>query len=236
MLEIIRTYFERGKNIRRPPGNSRHSDTATNRGRSRCPGVANANTIVVIGTSAGGVAALRKLIARFEPSWPVSVFITIHTGKHRNWMPDILNWDSRLRVRFAEHQESFGSGIYMAPPDRHLIVGHTKTSLSPGPTENHTRPAIDPMFRSAARNHDGRVIGVLLTGYLYDGMNGLCEIHRLGGTTIVQDPVDAEVPEIPRYALARLQPDRVLPLAEIPNAISEQLGKEQGSSDRRSRP
>jgi len=196
--------------------------------------VASANTIIVIGTSAGGVVALRKLIAAFEPSWPVSVFITIHTGKHRNRMPDILNWDSRLPVRFAEHQKTFGIGIYIAPPDRHLIVGHSATFLSNGPKENHTRPAIDPMFRSAARHHGSHVIGVLLTGHLYDGMNGLYEIDRAGGTTIVQDPEDAEVSEIPRNALARLQPDHVLPLMEIPNAIFERLAIQQRSIDRRS--
>ena len=196
--------------------------------------MASANTIIVIGTSAGGVVALRKLIAAFEPSWPVSVFITIHTGKHRNRMPDILNWDSRLPARFAAHQKSFGVGIYIAPPDRHLIVGHTATFLSNGPKENHTRPAIDPMFRSAARHHGSRVIGVLLTGYLYDGMNGLYDIDRAGGTTIVQDPVEAEVPEIPINALARVQPDHVLPLAEITDAIAERLGTPRRRIDRRS--
>ena len=150
-------------------------------------------------------------------------------------MPDILNGISRLPAQFAEHQQNFERGIYIAPPDRHLIVGKTTTALSAGPTENHARPAIDPMFRSAARNHGSRVIGVLLTGYLYDGINGLYEIHRVGGTTIVQDPLDAEVPEIPRNALARLKPDRVLPLTQIPDAISEQLITERRSSDRRSR-
>ena len=106
--------------------------------------------------------------------------------------------------------------------------------LSAGPAENHTRPAIDPMFRSAARNHGSSVIGVLLTGYLYDGMNGLYDIHKAGGTTIVQDPVDAEVPDIPRNALARLQPNYVLPLMEIPDAIAERLGIQQRSMERRS--
>ena len=149
-------------------------------------------------------------------------------------MPDILNWDSRLPAAFAQHQTSYGRGIYIAPPDRHLIVGNGTVLLSTGPTENHARPAIDPMFRSAARSHGSDVIGVLLTGYLNDGVNGLYEIQRLGGTTIVQDPADAEVPEIPRNALARLQPDHVLPLAEITKAISERLQTQQRSAERRS--
>ena len=149
-------------------------------------------------------------------------------------MPDILNWNSGLPVGFAEHQKKIARGIYIAPPDRHLIVGNGTMLLSAGPKENHTRPAIDPMFRSAARSHGSNVIGVLLTGYLNDGVNGLYEIQRLGGTTIVQDPADAEVPEIPRNALARLQPDHVLPLGKITNAISERLETQQRSTGRRS--
>jgi len=178
---------------------------------------------VVIGASAGGVSALRRLISQFEADWPVSVFITIHTGRNVNVMPDILYPVSPLPVRFAEHNRPYGRGVYVAPPDRHLIVGSTATLLSTGPKENHTRPAIDPMFRTAARHHGSRVIGVLLTGHLYDGMNGLYEIQQSGGTTIVQDPADAEVPESPRNALTRLQPEYVVPLDEIPNVIAQEL-------------
>src|SRR5262249_16246238 len=141
-----------------------------------------------------------------------------------------------LPAKFAEHQRGFGKGIYIAPPDRHLLIGTTTTLLSAGPTENHARPAIDPMFRSAAIHHGARVIGVLLTGYLYDGMNGLYDIHRSGGTTIVQDPSDAEVSEIPRNAIARLRPDHVLSLMKIPNAIAEHLGGQQSRMEIRSRP
>jgi two-component system chemotaxis response regulator CheB len=195
-----------------------------------------ANTIVVIGASAGGVDALRRLVSQFAPEWPVSVFITLHTGKNPSLMPDILNLnrDSSLGACFAEDQKPFGRGIYIAPPDRHLLIGPTTTLLSAGPKENHTRPAIDPMFRSAAQHHGSRVIGILLTGYLFDGMNGLYDVHRHGGTTIVQDPTDAEVPDIPLNALARLRPDHVLPLAEIPNAIAERLRRQQRSKESRS--
>lgn len=151
-------------------------------------------------------------------------------------MPDILNWDRRLPARFAENQMRFEKGIYIAPPDRHLIIGGTRTFLTSGPTENHTRPAIDPMFRSAAREHGSRVIGVLLTGHLYDGVNGLHEIQKHGGATIVQDPADAEVPDIPTNALARLRPDLVLPLSEMPNAIERILNGQERSREKRSRP
>jgi two-component system, chemotaxis family, protein-glutamate methylesterase/glutaminase len=181
------------------------------------------NTIVAVGASAGGVTALRRLVSGFDANWPVSVFITLHTGNNRNAFASILSWDSPLPVQFAEHGKPFSRAVYVAPPDRHLLIGPTDAFLSAGPKENHTRPAIDPMFRSAATNHGACVIGVLLTGYLQDGMNGLYDIHRHGGCTIVQDPADAEVPEIPRNALRRLRPDYVLPVSKITNAIAQQL-------------
>lgn len=184
----------------------------------------SANTIVAIGTSAGGVSALKKLVSGFDRNWAVSVFITVHIGKNYSTLPDILNGGrSQLPVVFAEQGAEFGRGIYVAPSDRHLIVGTKKTFLSEGPRENHTRPAIDPMFRSVARNHGTRAIGILLTGYLYDGVNGIHDIQAAGGCTIVQHPTDAEVPEIPMNALRRLKPDYVLPLSEIPAAIAQVL-------------
>lgn len=151
----------------------------------------------------------------------MTVFITIHIGKNRSLLPEILRRHSQLPIEVARDQCTFGKGIYVAPPDRHLIIGPSTISLSSGPRENHTRPAIDPMFRSAAQHHGSSVIGVLLTGHLYDGMNGIYDIHAHGGTTIVQDPADAEVPEIPANALRRLSPDHVLSLAQIPGVIGE---------------
>ena len=192
--------------------------------------------IVVIGASAGGVSALRRLTAQFHADWTVAVFITIHTGRNPSRMPSILNWRSPLQAEFAQHDHAFGRGIYVAPPDRHLIVGQNATFLSAGPKENRARPAIDPMFRSAAQHHGANVIGILLTGHLNDGVNGLYQIQKLGGTTIVQDPTDAEVPEIPLNALKRMQPDHVLPLADIPNVIAGALREQPRRIDIRSRP
>lgn len=177
------------------------------------------NHIVAIGASAGGVSALSRLVAQFDASWPVTVFVTLHIGKNRSLMPEILGRHARIPVETAQDQCAFGRCIYIAPPDRHLLVGPSTISLSSGPKENHTRPAIDPMFRSIARHHGSAAIGVLLTGHLNDGMNGIYEIQARGGTTIVQDPADAEVPDIPSNALRRLTPDYVLPLSKIPSAI-----------------
>src|SRR3954452_25626319 len=89
--------------------------------------------IIVIGTSAGGVTALRTLVSQFEAHWPVSVFITIHIGRNRSLLPEILNRSSPLPARFAEHEAPFAQGIYVAPPDRHLLIGPTTTRLSAGP-------------------------------------------------------------------------------------------------------
>jgi two-component system, chemotaxis family, protein-glutamate methylesterase/glutaminase len=185
--------------------------------------VATASTIVVIGTSAGGVTALQNLMLRFEAEWLASVFVTVHIGRNSNRLPEILSRVSPLPVSLAQHDVTFGNEIYIAPPDRHLLIGKEKTFLGDGPRENHVRPAIDPMFRSAAEHHGARVIAVLLTGYLSDGVNGLFEAHAAGGCTIVQHPQDAEVPEIPLNALRRLTPDYVLPLSEIPKVISQEM-------------
>jgi two-component system chemotaxis response regulator CheB len=109
-----------------------------------------------------------------------------------------LSEDSQLPVQFAEHDKTFSTGVYIAPPDCHLLIGETSTFLSAGPKENHTRPAIDPMFRSAAANHGDRVIGVLLTGYLQDGMNGFTTFIGMA------DAPSFRIPQMPRCRKSRL--------------------------------
>ncbi len=147
-----------------------------------------------------------------------------HTyGRRVGGLAKILNGKSPLQVSNARHGEKFGRGIYLAPPDRHLIIDKDRLLLSEGPRENYARPAIDPMFRSAAKNHGRGVIGILLTGYLYDGIAGLYEIHAAGGRTIVQHPTDAEVPDIPLNALRRFSPDYLIPLSKIPATIAHEL-------------
>ena len=178
---------------------------------------------MAIGASAGGVSALQKLVSQFDEKWPVAVFITIHMGRGGGDFARILNGKSPMPVSYARHGGEFGRGIYLAPPDRHLIIGKNGLSLSEGPRENYARPAIDPMFRSAAQNHGCRVIGVLLTGYLYDGVSGLYDIHAAGGRTIIQHPTDAEVPDIPLNALRRFSPDYLIPLSKISTTIAQEL-------------
>jgi two-component system chemotaxis response regulator CheB len=109
--------------------------------------------------------------------------------------------------------------IYFAPPDSHLLVEPGRVGVTKGPRENRFRPAIDPLFRSAAQVYGPAAIGVILTGSLGDGTAGLWTIKQLGGTTVVQDPADALFPAMPQSALNHVRIDYVLPLSDIPSRL-----------------
>jgi two-component system, chemotaxis family, protein-glutamate methylesterase/glutaminase len=157
--------------------------------------------------SYGCVEALIELAATFDPDWPAAVFITLHVGQF-SYLPEILARQSRMPVGHARDGERFQEGrVYVAPPDYHLCLKEHRTHLSRGPRENGCRPAIDPMFYSAARAHSRKVIGILMTGLLSDGSNGLHEIQKCGGITVIQDPEDAAAPDMPLSALNILEPD-----------------------------
>jgi two-component system, chemotaxis family, protein-glutamate methylesterase/glutaminase len=185
--------------------------------------------IVVIGCSHGCVEALLRLTRKFDARWRTSIFITVHTGRWKSALPELLGGDCPMPMAHGRDGELIERGrVYMAPADRHLCIEAQYIRLSRGPRENWTRPAIDPMFRSAACTHGPWVIGVLLTGRLHDGVNGLSMIHQCGGRTIVQDPSDALSPEMPRNALRQIKPTCVLPLSEVPQAIGECLTQMSG--------
>jgi two-component system chemotaxis response regulator CheB len=114
-----------------------------------------------------------------------------------------------------------GGHVYVAPPDHHILLGKTKIMVSKGARENRSRPAIDPLFRSAAVAFGPRVIGVVLTGYLDDGTAGLIAVKRCGGVTVVQDPRDAEYGDMPQHALNNAPVDHVLPLASIGTCLTQ---------------
>ena len=192
-----------------------------------------ADPIVVIGCSHGGVAALLELTRAFDPRWRTSIFITIHIGGRKSSLPQLLGPRSSMLVSHARDREPIDRGrVYVAPPDCHLCIEPSHMRLSHGPRENWTRPAIDPMFRSAALTHAPALVGILLTGHLCDGVNGLETVHRCGGRTIVQDPADAQSPEMPRNALNRIEPDFILPLDAIPRAIGACLAEMPSYSER----
>ena len=178
--------------------------------------------ILAIGTSAGGVEALVFLAARLERNLPASVLLTIHLPQHSTSSLDgVLTRAGPLPATFAQDGDSLRkSHIYIAPPDRHLIVDGDHISLGEGPRENNARPAIDPMLRSAAVCCGSRTVGVVLTGTLGDGAAGLWTVHQSGGITVVQDPKDAAFAEMPMTALDRAKPDHVARLKDMPALLT----------------
>ena len=179
-----------------------------------------ARDIIVIGASAGGVHALSELVSGLPGDLPAAVFTVLHLGGGRSALPEILNRAGKLPAMHPTDGEAILPGrIYAAPPDRHLLIADGTVQVARGPRENGHRPAIDVLFRSAARWHGRRVIGVVLTGNLDDGTAGLLAIKKLGGVAVVQDPEDADYPSMPASALASVPVDHVLPLAELPEML-----------------
>jgi two-component system chemotaxis response regulator CheB len=180
--------------------------------------------LVVIGGSAGALQALKVILAALPADFPAAILIVTHIGSHRSILPDILQRFTPLPVRHATDGEPIIPGrVLVAPSDEHLMVvaagEQFYVSLSHGPRENHCRPAIDPLFRSAAAACGPRAAGVLLTGYLDDGTVGLQAIKARGGMAIVQDPLEAEVPDMPASALKYVDVDLKLGIAEIGPAL-----------------
>lgn len=174
--------------------------------------------IIAIGTSAGGVQALLYLAKHFPADLPATVLVTIHLpSQFRSSLDELLSRAGPLPASFATDGTPLRKGhIYLAPPDRHLLIEEEKVRLGTGPRENNARPAIDPMLRSAAVCCCGRSIGVVLTGTLGDGASGLWAVSQCGGRTVVQDPRGAAFPDMPRNALNRLDPDHVATLEQMP--------------------
>ena len=179
--------------------------------------------IVVIGASAGGIQALTTLVAYLPPDFPASLMVVVHIPPYAvSRLPEILSRSGPLPATHAQHGEVIEPGrIYIAPPDRHLLVRSGWIELSRGPRENHSRPAIDPMFRTAARAYGRRTIGIVLSGALYDGSMGLLAIKTRGGMAIVQDPREAIVDSMPRRAIERAAADHILPVTEIASALTD---------------
>jgi two-component system chemotaxis response regulator CheB len=176
--------------------------------------------LIVIGASAGGVEALRALAAGLPRDIAAPIGVVLHVGA-QSLLPELLESAGNLPASHAENGERLRRGhIYVAPPGRHLLVHDGHWMLRRGPRENLARPAIDPLFRSAACSFGGGTIGVVLSGALNDGTAGLGAIKRCGGTAIVQDPDEALVPEMPLSALRHTAVDACLPLASIAGELA----------------
>jgi two-component system chemotaxis response regulator CheB len=178
--------------------------------------------IVVIGASAGGLGALRELARGLPHDLPAALFVVLHTSAESpGFFATLLRNAGPLSVAFASHGQPIEHGhIYVAPADRHLLVKGETMALTRGPRENGFRPAADPLFRSAAESHGGRVVGIVLSGALSDGTRGLQAIKQAGGIAIAQDPDDATVYGMPSSAIRTVDVDYVLPAREMPAVIA----------------
>ncbi len=189
--------------------------------------------IVVIGGSAGALPVLKQTIPALPADLPAAVFIVMHIGENVSYLHQILGHGSAVKVLRAESGQAVEHGrVYIAPPDRHLLLHDTHMLLRRGPHENLSRPAIDPLFRSAAASFGARVIGVVLSGALSDGSAGLRAIKRCNGVTIVQDPQDAEYPSMPRNALAHVDVDHCVAAADLGSLVARVVAEPAGPTPR----
>jgi two-component system, chemotaxis family, protein-glutamate methylesterase/glutaminase len=176
---------------------------------------------IVVGASAGGLDAVRTLLGGFPESVPAAIFVVIHTSPNSpGLLAAILDRWTKLPVVMPDDGETIRSGwVYVAKPDYHLVIGNNRVHLSHGPREHRFRPAIDPLFRTAAEQFGPRSIGVVLSGNMADGTHGSMRIKRAGGVTIVQDPDQAQMNQMPLNAMRRVGVDYVLPVEEMTRVI-----------------
>jgi two-component system, chemotaxis family, protein-glutamate methylesterase/glutaminase len=197
--------------------------------QARSVGMANRD-ILAIGTSAGGFNALRLLAREFPRDLPATVLVVIHLPAGiESHLDAVLTQSGPLTASFARNGETMERGrIYIAPPACHLLVDDDRLRLGDGPRENHVRPAIDPLFRSAAVCCGHRTIGVVLTGTMGDGASGLQALKECGGLTVVQDPSDAAFAEMPATALRLAKPDHVAELRAMPELLAQLVQRPAG--------
>lgn len=173
--------------------------------------------IVVIGASFGGIQAVSLLLSELPGDFPASVFVVVHLFPSQpSSLPGILSRAGELEAIHPKDRQRFGPGrVYVAPPDKHMMIEGNRIRVLRSPKENMHRPAIDPLFRTAAFFCRRRVVGILLTGADSDGTSGLFSIKLKGGLAIVQDPDEAAAPTMPFSAMSNLKVDRTLPVKEI---------------------
>jgi two-component system, chemotaxis family, protein-glutamate methylesterase/glutaminase len=186
--------------------------------------------VVVMGASAGGVEALRELFSSLPAEFPASIFVVLHlAASEPSAMASILDRAGGLGARTPEDGEEIERGqAYIAPPDSHMLLDDGRVRLTRGPRENGHRPAIDPLFRSAARAYGERVVAVLLSGNLDDGTAGMRLVKRSGGIAVVQDPDEARHSSMPRNAVELAEPQHVVPVAGVAPLLAELVEKQVG--------
>jgi two-component system chemotaxis response regulator CheB len=178
--------------------------------------------VVVLGASAGGVEAMIELLRLLPGDLPAVLALVIHRPPEPSNLVSVLSRSGRFAVVEAVDGQSMDQGcLYVAPPNQHLALTSAGLQLSSGAKEHSSRPAIDPLFRSAANLYGARVMGVILSGCGRDGTDGLAAITHAGGVSVVQDPNEAGFPYMPEAAIAGDHPDAVLTIAGISRAINE---------------
>ncbi len=175
--------------------------------------------LIVIGGSAGGVDALIKIVSALPNGLAAPVLIVLHVGP-KSILPQVLGRYGSLPISHALDGETIEKGrVYVAPPNYHLLVKPGYLRVIMGPREDYHRPAINPVFRTAARAYGNRAVGVILSGALDDGAIGLKAIKHNGGTAIVQDPREAVIPDMPLNAIRKDEVDQILKIRDIPPAL-----------------
>lgn len=180
--------------------------------------------IITIGASAGGIAAVSRLVATFQQDMNAAVFIVIHVSVHSEAGVILHNIQKNTswQCTVPADQEVIKSGtIYLAPSDHHMMVEKGTISINRGAFENHMRPSVDVLFRSAAAAYNSRVTGIILTGLLDDGALGMYAIKRCGGLCMVQDPEEAEYPDMPVNVLKMIEVDYKVAINEMGYILSD---------------
>jgi len=189
--------------------------------------------VVVIGASAGGIQALCRILESLPPHFGAPLLAVIHTGEGPSVLDEVLQRCGGVKVVRAVKSHKLREGhLYIGTPNRHLIVQDGSVSSVMGPRENRQRPAVDALFRSAARAHRSEVIAVVLSGYLDDGSAGALAVKARGGTVIVQDPREAEAPMMPQNVVQQVGADFCLPLAEIPSTLTRLIEQSKSKKEK----
>jgi len=184
----------------------------------------NVKNIITIGASAGGLSAVATLLSTIPKDIDAAIFIVIHLGKSAiiETVLTLLNKNAGLKVQIPKNGTPIESGnVYLAPVDEHMVIEAGQISIFRGPTENHWRPSIDVLFRTAAAAYDSCVTGIILSGLLDDGTSGMVAIKKAGGTCIVQEPDEAEFSEMPQNVINNLDVDYRVSIADIGYILSD---------------
>jgi two-component system chemotaxis response regulator CheB len=190
--------------------------------------VSRPRDVVVIGGSAGAMEAMYQLLDALPQDFPAAIAVTLHRRPtYTSSMASAFNRRSNIKVVEPDQGQSFHPGlVYLAPADRHMTIFDDTIQLNRQPRQHHTRPAIDPLFRSAANAYGERVVGVLLTGNLSDGVGGLIAIKHAGGLSLVQDPMQAPFPSMPQNALIYDHVDVIFRIESLAPLLQKLAGGE----------